>query len=235
MNTDLLISFTIAIVAIVNPIGKVPVWLDAVRGESRSASRRLGLLVTATGCGILVAAMLAGRSALDLFGLDIPSFRVGGGVIILIIAIQMVQGRITDVDPDDSDDAAPPMQEAKQRFNQVVVPLAVPILAGPGSITTAIVYSSRAESWTQRLAMAGVILALFLVIYATFMAAPYVRRVLGRPGLTIVTRLFGLVLAGIAVETMAKGLAELFPAWLTPESPLAESSSGAGTSAGTTP
>ncbi len=215
LEAGLLVKFAVAMLAIVNPLGKVPIWLESAAGTSRAVSWRLAFLVVLTAGAILLAALLFGRSLLELFSLDLASFRIGGGIVILIVALNMVRGEVTEVDPEDGKGKGQDSMEAAQaRFRQVVVPLAVPIIAGPGSITTAIVFSSRADSWLQRGALGLVVIAVMVAIYVMLLLSPMVKRVLGETVLLIVTRLFGLILAGIAVDLMATGLGDRFPALL---------------------
>ena len=222
MDFGLATSFLIAMLAIVNPIGKIPVWVRCSDGEDESARRWLAFLVTATSGGVLVGSLWGGSLVLRLFSVDLASLRVGGGIVILITGLAMLQGRATDVDPDTDDGDGNALQRAQTRFRSIVVPMAVPIIAGPGSITTAIVYSSRATTAADVAALTGILLGITGVIYVALMSAPYVRRVVGDTGLTIVTRLFGLLLVVIAVQLMATGLGELFPQWLEDTSPISD-------------
>ncbi|MEO0530036.1 MAG: MarC family protein [Planctomycetota bacterium] len=229
MDWALVTNFFAAMLAIVNPVGKVPVWIKCSRGQDDAARWRLALLVTLTAGTILVGSLWFGSAILELFSIDLPSFRVGGGIVILLTGLAMLRGEATDIDPGDEEEDEDPMGRAKERLRSILVPMAVPILAGPGSITTAIVYSNRVggssgggESFTTLLGMTGVVMAVMAIIYVTLLVAPWVRRVLGDVGLAVVTRLFGLVLVAIAAQLVAEGLAELFPAWTTSQSPVKE-------------
>ena len=222
MNEALLTNFFVAMLAIVNPFGKIPRWLQACEGEDVPVSRRLALFVTLTGFAILALALVAGRSALGVFGIDLAAFRIGGGIVILVIAIGMVQGESLEVDSADEDGETDPIQRAKARFRSVVVPLALPLLAGPGSITTAVVYGARAESWLERALMGGVLAVVMAVVLLALLAAPRIRDLVGDLALEVQTRLFGMILAAVAVQLMVEGLGEVFPDWLAPGSPIVD-------------
>jgi len=141
----------LAMIAIVNPLGKIPIWVEASEGCDRPVRSRLALLVTGTATLLLLAFLFFGQAILDFLGLDIPSFRVGGGIIILLIGIDMLRGRAVDVDTSRQVKGDDALDQAKARFRDIVVPVAVPLLAGPGSITTVLLFGIRAEDWSQRL------------------------------------------------------------------------------------
>lgn len=221
MDWPLIKSFFIAMVAIVNPLGKVPLYVQASAGQMRQARWLLALLVTVTAFAILLLSLLAGKSFLGLFGVDLASFRVGGGIVILLTGLSMMRGSAVDVSAEEeAEDSA--RRQARSRFRKVVVPLAMPILAGPGSISTAIVYSARTDGLLDYLWLSGVLVVVMLVVLGTLLLSRRVQRLFGDTALDILTRVFGLILAGIAVQLMVEGLGEIFPAWLTPASVLRE-------------
>ncbi|MEM7676378.1 MAG: MarC family protein [Myxococcota bacterium] len=221
MDTKLLLNFIIAMLAIVNPVGKVPVWLQVSAGQDEAARNRLALLVTLTAGGVLLASLWAGARLLDLFSIDLACFRIAGGIIVMSVGYGMLNGQATAVDISGEEDGNA-MDRAKKRFQSVVVPMAIPIISGPGAITTTIVYASRASTQVDMLALSGVLLAVTTVIFLSLVSAKWVKRVVGEVGLTIVTRVFGLLLMGIAVQLITVGLGEVFPAWLEHTSPIKE-------------
>lgn len=214
-------NFFLAMIAIVNPIGKVPLYVQASAGQPPRARRLLAVLVTLTAFAILLGALLGGQPFLDLFGVDLASFRVGGGIVILIVGLGMIRGSAIEVDAGEEEDAEEaPHRLARARFRKVVVPLGMPILAGPGAISTVIVYAARADGPADLLVMSAVLAVVMTLVLGTLLASRAVQRLLGTTALEIVTRFFGLMLAGIAVQLMVEGLGEIFPAWVTPESVL---------------
>lgn len=234
LNTALLSSFLVAMLAIVNPVGKVPIWIDCSVDQDGAARRWLASLVAVTAGAILLVALWAGSFVLQAFSIDLPSFRVGGGIVILLTGLAMLRGEATDIERDEEDDQEQPaIERAKRRFRSILVPMAVPIIAGPGSITTVIAYANRiaeprysGEGLATMLGMTGVLLVVMGIVFVTLLVAPWVKQTVGDVGLTVVTRLFGLVLVAIAVQLIAVGLGELFPAWTTSESPVSPDSSG---------
>lgn len=220
MDLDLIRNFTIAMIAIVNPLSKVPLYVQASADQLPSSRRRLAVYVSGVSFLVLLFALLAGQPFLNLFSVDLAAFRVGGGIVILLVAIGMIRGTAVEITPSDEGDAEDPGPQARARFRQVVVPIAMPIIAGPGSIGTAIVYSARASTTWEYVVMSLVLLGVMIVVLATLLASRRLERAVGTTTLEIVTRFLGLVLAGIAVQFVAEGLAELFPAWVTPDSVL---------------
>lgn len=226
MNTNLTVHFLIAMLAIVNPVGKIPVWLDASRDQPRAARWRLAVLVSLTGGGLLVGSLWAGTHVLEWFSIDLASFRVGGGIFLLLTGLSMLRGEITSLKTDGEPAGDTPMRQAEARFNRIVIPMAVPLIAGPGSISTAIIYADQAGSWMQLLSMTGILVAVVGVTFGSLLVAPAADRVVGKTGLDVITRLFGLLLVAIAVQMMVTGLAELFPNWVEGPSPLDNDVSG---------
>lgn len=228
MDTQLAANFFIAMVAIVNPIGKIPVWAEASAGSDRAVRWRLALMVTGTAAAILVLALLAGREALALFAIDLPSFRVAGGIIILLTALEMLRGVAVRVDSEAEDEDAHAYERAKARFRDVVIPVAMPILAGPGSITTVIVYGSRVTAWAEYGLLLAVLGAVMVLVLGVLLASERIRDLVGDMALDVQTRLFGLILAAIAMQLVLEGLGDVYPQWLDPRSPLADDVRGAG-------
>lgn len=211
-------------IAIVNPLSKVPLFVEASARQAGPARRRLAVYVVGVAFLVLLVALLAGRGFLNLFSVDLAAFRVGGGIVILMVGLRMIWGSAVEISTD-GDEGDDPATQAQTRFRKVVVPMAMPIVAGPGSITTAIVYSARAETTLDYVGLAAVLTIVMVLVLAVFLASQWVQDVVGDTSLEIVTRMFGLILVGIAVQFIAEGLGELFPAWITPESVLEDDAS----------
>jgi len=222
LDTALLTSFLIALLAIANPLGKIPVWVQACGSNPPAVRRRLAVLVTGTAFAILCGALLLGREVLEVFSLDLVAFRIGGGIVILLIGIGMLRGEAIAVDTGGESEGGDAFERAKARFRDILVPMAIPILAGPGTITTCIVYGWRAGNWLDRAALGGVLLAVMLVVFLALLAAHRIQALVGDMALEVQTRLFGLILVAIAAQLIVEGLGEAFPSWLTPGSPIAD-------------
>lgn len=222
MEERLLENFALALVAILNPLGKIPIWVEASEDCDPPVRWRLASLVTGTATLLLLAFLFFGREILNFLGIDLPSFRVGGGIIILLIGLDMLRGQAVNVQRSEGSENEDAYGRAKARFRDVVVPVAIPILAGPGSITTVLLFGYRAQDWTERLLLAAVLGGLMLLVLALLLLGQRIQATVGDLVLRVQTRIWGLLLTAIAVQLIVVGLGESFPAWLEPNSPIVD-------------
>lgn len=198
--------FVIALFAILTPFAALPIFLSLTDGQPRREQDRTARLAALTVAVTLILALMGGDVVLSVLGTSLASFRVGGGIILLLMALSMLSARISTVQHtlDEGIDAG------TQR-SIGVVPIGLPLLAGPGAISTVIIEGQRDRSWEHLGAIGGCIVFVALLLYASLTMAVPIGRLLGRIGLNIVNRLFGLLLAAIAVELIATGMRALFP------------------------
>jgi multiple antibiotic resistance protein len=197
-----------SLLAIVNPLGVIPVYVSLTRGSTEQERRHIARKTSIAVAVILIFAALAGKIFLDFFGISIASFRVGGGILLLLMSIQMMQARHTQ-----SKQTPEEAEEAEEKESIAVVPIGMPLLAGPGAISTVIIYAHTAF---QPLPVAAIIFSILLVALLTWVAlniANPISRAMSKTAINIATRLMGLLLAAIAVEFIAGGLGQLFPGW----------------------
>ncbi|MCL6556857.1 MAG: NAAT family transporter [Burkholderiales bacterium] len=203
-----LFKITVALLAIVNPFGGIPVFIGATRGWPARERARTARTVALTVFLVLMLAAFLGDRLLDFFNVSIGSFMVGGGILILLLAISMLQARESPIrqTPEEA-------VEVADRQAIGVVPLGVPLLAGPGAISSVIIaaHQFRHGDLLGHVLLLIPIITVTLVVWGVFLLGSRIARRLGRTGLNIVTRLMGLILAAMAVETIARGLMELFP------------------------
>lgn len=199
-------KFFAGLLAIVNPVGAIPVFVSLTTGQSDPQRHRTALLAALAVGAVLMAALFTGEALLRFFGITIASFRVGGGILILLIAVSMMHARLSPAKQTDEE-----TQDAAEKESVAVVPLAIPLLAGPGAISTIIVYAHRAPETSHYAVLGLEILLMALIVWAVFRLAPLLSRALGRTGINVLTRIMGLILAAIAVEFMANGLRQLLP------------------------
>lgn len=195
----------IGLFAILDPIGIIPVIILFTAGMTATQRARAGRLASFTvGC-ILLAALLLGEPLLGFFGISINSFRVAGGILLMLISIKMLLGNLSQsVGNSDA--------EGDAVSAHAIVPLSTPLLAGPGSIGAVIVEAHKARGLEHYLIMGAEIVLLSMTVWLTFLLAPWVAQRLGKIGIDVFTRLMGLILAAIAVEFIAGGMRGLFPA-----------------------
>ena len=195
----------ISLFAIVDPVGIIPIIIAFTAGMTAQKRERVGRIASFSVLLILLVALLLGEAVLGFFAISIHSFRTAGGILILLMAINMLIGDKPKLAPDDSVDSDATSSVA-------IVPLSTPLLAGPGAISTVILDAHKGTNAGHYGVMALILLLLSLTVWLTFLIAPWVSQRLGKIGSNIVTRLMGLLLAAIAVEFIAGGLRGLFPA-----------------------
>jgi len=197
----------ISLFAILDPIGIIPVIILFTAGMSAVQRNRTGRLASLTVFFILLTALLIGEPLLAFFGISINSFRLAGGILLMVMAFKMLNGNLKQITPESEGYAADNSNSAL-----AIVPLSTPLLAGPGSISTVILDAHKGSHLTHYLSMSLIIFLLSFSVWLTFLAAPWVERRLGTLGIDIFTRLMGLILSAIAVEFIAGGMRGLFPA-----------------------
>jgi len=198
----------IALLAIVNPIGVVPFFIHFTQNLSREQRRRTIRVSTFTAFLVIALSALAGQMILEFFGISLASFQVGGGTLLLISAIQMLSAQPIEGRKDDVTEGT---SKVDAGASIAVVPLTIPLLTGPATISTMVIYAEKTRHWWQLAVLVGYGVVVALATYAVFSASGRIARVLGQTGINIMTRLMGLILAALAVELLADGLTKLFP------------------------
>ncbi len=198
----------IALLAIVNPIGVVPFFIHFTQNFNR-AQRRRTIRISAFSAFLVVSlSALAGLKIIEVFGISIASFQVGGGTLLLISALQMIGAQQAESTPEDVNEG---QEKADAGASVAVVPLAIPLLTGPATISTMVIYSQRTQHWWELAVLVGYGVVVGIAVLAAFSASGRIAKLLGRTGINVMTRLMGLILAALAVEIMAEGLTQLFP------------------------
>ncbi|HEU4459503.1 MAG TPA: MarC family protein [Methylibium sp.] len=198
----------IALLAIVNPIGAIPFFISFTTGFNRAQRQRTIRVSAFSAFMVIAVSALAGLQIIEFFGISIASFQVGGGTLLLISSLQMLNAKPADTSAED-------VREGNDKVDAgdsiAVVPLTIPLLTGPATISTMVIYAERSRGWMQlgALVLYGVVIG--LAVYLAFLASAKIAKVLGRTGINVMTRLMGLILAAMAVEIMAEGLIKLFP------------------------
>jgi multiple antibiotic resistance protein len=194
------------LLAIVNPFGVIPIFVSLTEGMAEEERKHVGRTAGIAVAVVLVAATLVGKPLLNFFGVSIASFKVGGGILLLLMAISMMQARHTQ-----SKQTPEEAAEAEEKESIAVVPIAMPLLAGPGAISTVIIYADASSRPLHVVMIVAICLVIAVLTWASLIVAGPVRRMLSKTGINIATRLMGLVLAAIAVEFIAGGLVQLLP------------------------
>lgn len=202
--------FLIALFAILTPFAAIPIFLGMTEGRSpaeRNGIARSAVLTVAT---VLISSLFLGDAILTVLGTSLASFRVGGGIVLLLISLSLLNATVSAVKHTEQE-----ADEAGQRNAIGVVPLGLPLLAGPGSISAVIIEAQRGHGWEHFAILIACILTVCIGMLVTLRLAVPIGTKLGQTGLNIMNRLTGLLLAAVAVEIIAAGLRALFPGWMT--------------------
>lgn len=198
----------IALLAIVNPIGVVPFFIHFTQGFTPEQRRRTIRVASFTAFVVVAVSALAGLKIIEFFGISIASFQVGGGMLLLLSAIQMLQAHPAETSKDDVNEGA---SKADAGASIAVVPLTIPLLTGPATISTMVIYAQKTRHWWELGVLVGYGIVIGAAAFLALSASGRIARLLGQTGINIMTRLMGLILAALAVEIMADGLGKLFP------------------------
>ncbi|QSQ14659.1 MarC family protein [Myxococcus landrumensis] len=206
--TVYLTQFLVALPAIffvVDPIGVVPLFLAMTAGDTKEKVRSTALRACLVAGGLMTFFALFGTVIFKVFGVSLGAFRVAGGILLLMTALDMLRAR-----PSETRTTPTEEREGAVKEDVAIVPLAIPLLAGPGGIATAMVLVARGNSMTGTLPVLAAIILTFVASYFILRASGLVQRVLRQSGVAIVERVMGLILAAIAVQFMADGAKELW-------------------------
>ena len=196
-----------ALFAIMNPLTNLPVFLSVTEGKTAKQHAAIAFTGALSTFVILVVVLFAGRYILGFFDITVNDFRISGGILILGIAFSMLHVQTSRMTH-----SAEESDEGRQKDNPGLFPLAIPLLAGPGSMTTIIVFDHKAEGLDYKLLCVGVIFVVCALIYVTFALGERVSEWLGASGMNVVTRIMGMLLAAIAVGMIVNGVVEAIPA-----------------------
>ena len=199
------VRFFVTLAAVLDPFLAVPIFLVLTAARSGAERARLVRVITVTVFAVLAGSALFGEQLLLLVGASLPAFRVGGGLVLLLMALAMLNAQVGGVRQ--SQDEARELQSGEVSG---VVPLAVPLLAGPGAISTTII-AAQTGGAVHFAAILACILAVCELTWIALTLAEPIGATMGTTGLNIATRLLGLLLAALAIQTMAEGLKQLFP------------------------
>ena len=199
------LRFIVTLSAVVDPFLAVPFFIAFTATHSDEDRARLARVVALTVFAVLASATFLGEALLNLIGASLPAFRVGGGLVLLLMALAMLNAQAGGVRQSQAE-----AQEFETGDVSGVVPLAIPLLAGPGAISTSIIAAEHG-GFAHQLAIIACIAFVCVLSWAVLSRAHMLATRLSLTGLNIATRILGLLLAAMAVQTMAEGLKELLP------------------------
>lgn len=206
MKIHEIVNYFISLLVICSPFSALPALIGLTYGMSYEEKRKTGIIAGVAVGIILVGMTWIGSPLLIFLGITVPAFQVAGGFVVLLLALAMLNAETSRMKQTTED-----QKEAKHKHSIAIVPLAIPIMAGPGAISTVIVQVNLFPGVVNQLyiTVCGILVA--LVLGVTLYFATQFEKMLGQTGINIINRLAGLILAAIAVETLAKGMIGLFP------------------------
>lgn len=200
MDTPFLITSFVTLFVIVDPIGLTPLFAAMTQDMKIKVRRQIATRAIIVAFFILVAFALFGDAILSFAGISMPAFRIAGGILLFITALDMLFERRTKRREGQKDE--------ELRDDPSVFPLAIPMIAGPGSIATVILLAGNTNVENSLIWTFGVIAAVLSSVFAMFLTAPLIQRALGKTGINVTTRLLGMLLAALAVQFMMDGIAD---------------------------
>jgi len=210
VNTEI-IKIILAFLVLINPFSALTLFLDLTRGYSMMNRRKVARIACLTIFITISFFTVVGETLLKALGISIGSFQLAGGILVFLIALNMMNGEGNPVKPDQENFDVDHVQDAPPTTAAAVVPLAIPMMIGPGGISTVIIYSSQVSGVLQMSAIliAGLLISIFC--YLALMAAGRISRLLGDTGLNIMSRIMGMLLAAVSIEIIVNALRSLFP------------------------
>ena len=207
--TETLIAAFVTFVVVIDPVGLTPLFATLVAGHAAAERRRIALRGVLIAAAVLIGFAIGGRSVLTYLGIGLPAFRIAGGILLLLLAVDMVMARQTGLR------ATTPPEEAESdaRDDVSVFPLAIPLIAGPGAMTSVVLLTASPQGGLAGQAAILAVLAVVLAAtLAAFLAAERLLAVLGVTGVNVIGRVMGILLAGLSVQFVIDGIRAVFGA-----------------------
>ena len=205
------INFFVALFALIDPVGNVPLFAAATQGAPAAGRRLTAVYIAAFAFVFMTFFFLTGLGLLRFFGISLPAFRIAGGIVLLLMGLEMTRGNLSHTFAEAEQELEPLSTRAyaARRFELLIVPFGMPLLIGPGAISSAIIYAEEAHTFgaAGTLIGIGVIFVVCLLVIAAFWLTTVISRALGRIGMVIVVRVLGLILCAMAIQFMLTGLA----------------------------
>jgi multiple antibiotic resistance protein len=196
LDTAFLITAFVTMFVVIDPIGLTPLFVALTQGNS--ARERRAIALRACGMAIVILSLFGafGEAVLGFIGISMPAFHVAGGILLFLTALDMLFERRTKRREDQADERPDPS----------VFPLAIPLIAGPGSIASMILLTGQRPGFEGLALAIAVMIAVIVVVMSMFMASGLMERALGKTGINVVTRLLGMLLAALSVQFVLDGL-----------------------------
>ena len=199
IDTTFLITAFVTMFVVIDPIGMTPLFVALTQGHNATSRRRIAFRSCGIAMLLLLLFTLMGEAVLGFIGISMPAFRVAGGILLFITALDMLFERRTKRREDQAEEEDP-------NDDPSVFPLAIPLIAGPGSIASVILLTGQRPGLEGLAMVLGVTAAVLLLVMLFFLASGLLERAMGKTGITVITRLLGMLLAALAVQFVLDGL-----------------------------
>ena len=219
LHWDFAVNFFVALFALLDPIGNVPVFVASTAGATSRERVQIAAVLSLVVMGFLIFFYFSGLALLTFFGISMPAFRIAGGVILFVLGLKMVNDDFTAGFADAAEASGDTRGYLGRNLERLIVPFAMPLLIGPGAISTVIIYASQAKEYGLPGTALGIgaIAAVSLATLLSFLATPLISRMLGKIGLSIIVRVLGLILCAMAVQFLLAGIADSTHGLIRPE------------------
>ncbi len=197
----------VALIALINPLGVLPMFISLTHDFSAQQKQRAIRTAALTVVTVVAVSALLGENIIRFFGISTASLQVSGGLLILLMALNMLNAQ-----PGGTKTTVEERDEAEHKDAIGVVPLGIPLLTGPGAMSTVIVMAHNAKKPMDYAAIIGSGVVIAMLVWLTLQMAQPIARTLGRTGINIATRIMGLLVAAVAVEFIVDGLTAMIPA-----------------------
>ncbi len=214
MHIKELIKYTVTMIAITNPFGNLAIFIGLTPDKTSIERKKLAAQTALATVITLIVVTWGGSPLLKLFGISIPAFEIGGGLVIILLGLSMLQSKKSNISHTKQE-----TESAATKESIAVVPMAIPIIAGPGAMTTIIVYINAHNTLRDRLVVSLSDMLIALVIFMALFFAGRISRILGVSGISIAMRVMGLILIAMAMGMILNGIQTAFPALLATAHP----------------
>lgn len=201
MELDLAITAFVSLFVIIDPIGLAPLFIAVTQNNTKAQRRGIAIRACLTGLAILAVFGVAGETVLSIIGIGMPAFRISGGLLLFLTAIEMLFEKRSQRRENQA--------EAEPAPDPSVFPLAMPLIAGPGAMTTMILLTGQQSDIAGQAMVFGVMAAVIIIVFFMFLLSNLLERILGQTGINLVSRLLGMFLAALSVQFVIDGIKDI--------------------------
>ena len=199
---DTLLNAFVTLFVTIDPIGLAPIFLAVTSGATKQERFKIGMRAVIVAAGILLTFAFVGQIILSMLGISLPAFRIAGGLLLFVIAFEMVFEKRKERKSKSAEEAL----SDDEMHDIAVFPLAIPLISGPGAISAVLLLSSQSTNWVEMASILAIVASVLVLVLITFAIAGWVEKILGDNGRNILTRLLGVLLSALAIQFIADGV-----------------------------